>query len=143
MSGPVPVERGKAMKTGSAKDKGKRLQKKVADLISQLTGLEVGPDCPIESRQMGQNGPDIRLDQEARRRFPFTVECKNQENWSVPSGIDQAKANLYKDTDWLLVLAKNRFRPVVVLDCEVFFDLLTLIRDLERRRKETKWTLTN
>lgn len=120
------------MKISSAKEKGKRLQKLIANLIGELTGLEVGPDCPIESRQMGQNGPDIRLDAEARRRFPFTVECKNQENWEVPSAIDQAKANLYKDTDWLVVLAKNRTKPIVIMDCETFFQLLTRLRDHDK-----------
>jgi len=116
------------MKTSSSKNKGKRLQKLVAELISNLIDMECGPDCPIESRQMGQNGPDIRLDQEARKRFPFTVECKNQENWGVPAAIKQAQANCYADTDWLLVLAKNRTKPVVVLDCEAFFQILTKLK---------------
>ncbi len=112
------------MKTHSAKEKGKRLQKWMASRISKLTGMECGPDCPIESRQMGQNGPDIRLDQEARRRFPFTVECKNQETWSIPAFIDQAKANAYPGTDWLLIVSKNRHRPVAIVDAEVFLKLL-------------------
>jgi len=116
------------MKRSSAKDKGKRLQNLIAEMISDLTGLECGPDCPIESRQASQNGPDIRLDSEARARFPFTVECKNQESWGVPAGIEQAKANRYEGTDWLLVLAKNRFKPVVVLDAKVFFRLLKELR---------------
>lgn len=112
------------MKTSSAKNKGKRLQKWVAQKIADLICMELGPDCPIESRQMGQNGPDIRLDSEARKRFPFTVECKNTENWGVPAAIDQAKANCYQGTDWLLVLSKNRYKPVVVMDAEAFFRLL-------------------
>lgn len=117
------------MRAEYRKEKGKRLQKLVAELISELTGLECGPDCPIEPRQSSQNGTDIRLDTEARKRFPFSVECKNQESWSLPSAIQQAKANKYPDTDWLVVLAKNRFKPVVVMDCEVFFQLMTKLRD--------------
>ncbi len=117
------------MKTSSAKGKGRRLQKKIALMIAELIGMECGPDCPVESRQMGQNGPDIRLDTEARKRFPFTVECKNTENWSVPAAIAQCKANLYPDTQWLVVLCKNRHKPIVVLDAEAFFQLLEQARD--------------
>lgn len=121
------------MKTSSAKDKGRRLQKWVAHRISKLTGMECGPDCPIESRQMGQNGPDIRLDSEARKRFPFTIECKNQENWTVPASIDQAKSNCYDDTDWILVLSKNRYKPVIVMDAEAFFKLLEKLQPKTRK----------
>jgi len=116
------------MKTSSAKGKGRRLQKLVAQMISELTGLECGPDCPIESRQMGQNGPDIRLDQSARRLFPFTVECKNTENWSLPSAIKQAQSNLYPGTEWLVFLAKNRTKPIAVLSAEAFFSLLEMTK---------------
>jgi len=112
------------MRYSSRKEKAKRLQKYVAYKVAELTGLPCGKDCSIESRQMGETGPDVRLDMEARKRFPFTVECKNQETWSVPAAIKQCQANLYDGTDWLLVLCKNRMRPVVVLDAEVFFELL-------------------
>lgn len=123
------------MKTSTAKAKGRRLQKRIAQKISELIGLPEGPDCPIESRQMGQNGLDIRLDVEARRLFPFSVECKNTENWSVPSAIRQCKDNQYPGTDWLLVLGKNRHEDVVVLSAEVFFQLLS---NQKPRRERTK-----
>lgn len=112
------------MKSSTCKAKGRRLQKLVAEKIQKFTGLGCGPDCPIESRQMGQNGPDIRLDIEARKLFPFTVECKNQEKWSLPSAIEQCQTNCYPGTDWLVVLGKNRTKPIVVLDLDVFFELL-------------------
>ena len=117
------------------KQKMHRLQKWVAYKVAELTGLECGKDCPIESRPSGETGPDVRLDNEARREFPFTVECKNQETWSVPAWIEQAKANTYSGTDWVLVISKNRQKtPVVVLDAEVFFNLLEQLRKLKRRR---------
>lgn len=117
------------MKASSAKGKGRRLQKWVASRIAEATGLECGKDCPIESRPMGQTGPDIRLDPPARVLFPFTVECKNSESWAVPAAIAQCKANLYPDTQWLVVLCKNRHKPIVVLDAEAFFQLLEQARD--------------
>jgi hypothetical protein len=117
------------MKTASAKSKGRRLQQLVARRVAELTGLECGPDCPIESRQMGQTGPDVRLDSEARKQFPFTVECKNQETWSVSAWVEQVKKNRYPETDWLLVVGKNRYKhPIVVMELEVFFDLLERLR---------------
>jgi hypothetical protein len=124
------------MKTSSAKSKGRRLQQWVEKYIAKITGLECGKDCPIESRPMGQTGPDIRLDKQAREMFPFTVECKNTESWSLPSTIKQCKANLYPDTQWLVVLGKNRHKPVVVLDAETFFYLLEQLYDKAPGHKE-------
>jgi len=43
------------MKTSSAKDKGRRLQKWVAEKISELTGLECGKDCPIRIQANGSD----------------------------------------------------------------------------------------
>ena len=63
---------------GARKEKAKRCQRYVAQKVAELTGLECGKDCPVESRQMGETGPDVRLDAEARKRFPFTTECKNR-----------------------------------------------------------------
>lgn len=118
----------KKIEVSSGKAKGRRLQQLVAEKISDLTGIPCGKDQPIESRPMGQSGPDIRLDPLAREHFPFSVECKNQQNWAVPKAIKQAKDNLYPHTDWLLVLKKNHISPVVVLDLDVFFRILA---DLE------------
>ena len=106
------------------KAKSRKLQNWVAAKYSWVSELPWGKDCPIEPRQMGETGPDVRLDAEARKRFPFTMECKNTENWSLPAAIKQAQANIYPDTDWLVVLMKNRTKPVVVLDADRFFELL-------------------
>ena len=114
---------------GARKEKAKRCQRYVAQKVAELTGLECGKDCPVESRQMGETGPDVRLDAEARKRFPFTTECKNTENWSLPAAIKQAQANMYPDTDWLVVLMKNRTKPVVVLDADRFFELLKEVKN--------------
>ena len=106
------------------KGKAKRLQKWVAGKISELIGLPVGRDEPIESRQMGENGVDVRLDSQARKLFPFSPECKNCESWDVPGAIRQAKANCYANTDWIVFFNKNNADPVVILDANVFFSIL-------------------
>ena len=79
------------------------------------------------SREMGQSGVDIRLIADAKEAFPWSVECKAWENWAIHQWIEQAQGNRLPKTDWLLVAKRNRRPPVVVLDAEVFFDVLSLI----------------
>lgn len=79
---------------------------------------------PIESRPMGQKGVDVRMESQVLKLFPFSVECKWQESWSVPAWIKQAIENMKKGTDWLLIIKRSRDRPVVVMDAEAFFRLL-------------------
>ena len=106
----------------SAKSKGRNLQQKVAKAISEYSGIPYGKDELIASREMGQSGTDVRLIGEAKKVFPFAVECKSGESWSLPATIRQAQANQDKDTDWLVVLKRKEWSsPVVCLDFDVFF----------------------
>lgn len=73
---------------------------------------------------MGQAGVDIRLIGEALKRFPYSVECKNAEQWRMNDFLKQAQQNVIDGTDWLLVLKRNRVEPVVVLDWVVFLELV-------------------
>lgn len=115
----------------SRKAKGRRLQQWVAKKISEITGFECGTDCEIESRPMGQNGPDIRLEKKVLEIFPYSIECKSQESWAVSSWIEQAKTNLYPNTNWFLVMKKNQQKPYVLLEAEVFFNILKKVHDSE------------
>ena len=108
----------------SAKAKGRKAQQWIMRKISDLTGIPCGKDELIASREMGQSGTDVRLIGKAQKAFPWSVECKWQESWSVPAFIRQAKENQKKDTDWLLLMKRNQHEYVVVLDAEVFFKLL-------------------
>lgn len=114
----------KKIQVSSAKAKGRNLQQWVCEKISDLTGFEWGQDKSIESRGMGQNGVDVRLEKAVLRKFPYSVECKFQESWNVHQWIEQAKQNQIKGTDWLLVCKRSRKNPVVIMDAEVFFKLL-------------------
>ena len=79
------------MKPRSAKNKGKRLQNKVRDIIlEKFDSLE--PD-DVRSITMGDSGEDILLSPAARRLFPFSVECKAQESLSIWSALEQAESN--------------------------------------------------
>lgn len=107
----------------SAKAKGRELQKWVCNKISLSTGFPWGKDQPIESRPMGQSGVDVRMESKVLKTFPFSVECKWQESWSIPAWVKQAELNQLPNTDWLLVVKRSRQKPVIIMDAELFFQL--------------------
>ena len=107
----------------SCKAKGRRFQQDIAKDISEIIGLAYGPDNDVASRGMGQNGTDIQLSPTARKAFPYSVECKCTERLDFWGSIKQARANCLEETDWLLVVRRNREKPVVVLDWERFLEI--------------------
>ena len=109
------------MKPSSAKNKGRILQKWVRDLI--LESWDDLEEDDVRSTSMGAGGEDVQLSPAARRHFPFAVECKNVEKLNVWNAYEQAEANSGKHEP-LLVMKKNRKKPLVVLDAEAFMDLL-------------------
>ena len=118
----------KRISIASGKAKGRELQKWMCQKISDYTGYPWGKDQPIESRPMGQSGVDVRLSPEVLKLFPMSVECKRQENWAVPSWIEQAKTNQLRSTYWFLVMRRNREDPVVAIDGNAFFELLERLK---------------
>ena len=124
----------KRIKVSSAKAKGRSLQKWTCSKISEVTGIEWGKDCPIESRPMGQTGVDVRMEKRVLKIFPFSIECKRQETWSVHEWIKQAKDNQLEKTDWLLIVRKSGEKPIVILDGEVFFKLQQEIVNLKQAK---------
>ena len=96
------------MKPSSAKAKGREFQNDIAGKFSDITGIEAGKDCLIQGREMGQAGTDIKFYAEAAEKLPFSIECKRQENLSLPAWIKQARANTKKGTDWLLFWRRSR-----------------------------------
>jgi len=125
----------KRITIASAKSKGRNLQKWVCSRISELTGIEWGKDCPIESRPMGQTGVDVRMESTVKKLFPFSVECKWQESWSVPAWIEQSKTNQEPDATWILFMRRKGLKPfsVACLDADVFFQMLSLIPEEHRK----------
>ena len=79
------------MKTQSAKAKGRKLQQWVRDLILE-TWNELEPD-DVRSTSMGAGGEDLQLSPAARRKFGYSVECKNVEKLNVWSAYEQAEAS--------------------------------------------------
>lgn len=114
------------MKPQSAKNKGRVLQKWMRDLILEnFSHLE--PD-DVRSTSMGAGGEDLQLSPAARRSFPYSVEAKNCERLNVWGAYEQAAANSGKHEP-LLVMKKNRKKPLVVLDAEAFMELVKKAND--------------
>ena len=111
--------------TASRKAKGRRLQQWVRTQL--IERLEIDPE-DIESRPMGSGGEDLIMARAAREKFPFSIECMNQESGNVWKAYEQAQANA-KAYEALVVLKKNQQKPLVVLDAEVFFDMMREVND--------------
>tara|TARA_Y100000817_G_scaffold146310_1_gene114642 strand:+ start:653 stop:985 length:333 start_codon:yes stop_codon:yes gene_type:complete len=107
------------VKTQSAKAKGRRLQQWFRDLL--IEKLDIHPE-DIESRSMGAGGEDLIMARAARQRFPYSIECKNQESINVWKSYEQAQENS-KDYEPVVVLKRNNTKPLVLVDAEYFVKL--------------------
>ena len=99
----------KPISVSSRKAKGRNLQYKVCEMLGEKLGIEFNQsddNCLIHSREMGQHGTDIVLRGEAGERFPFSIECKNQEKLNLNEAIKQAKENK-GDRDWIVIHKKK------------------------------------
>lgn len=109
------------MKTQSAKAKGRRLQQEVAKLIQTVYSLS---SDDVRSTSMGAGGVDILLSKDAKVKFPYSVECKNQEKLKTIYNMwAQTKANAQIETLPLLVIKCNKERPLVVMDLADFLTI--------------------
>ena len=107
------------MKTQSAKSKGRRLQQWIRDLL--IEKLKIHPE-DIESRSMGAGGEDLIMARAARKSFPYSVECKNQEKINIWESYKQAEDNS-KDYEPIVVLKRNNQKPLILVDAEYFVNL--------------------
>ena len=104
------------MKTSSAKAKGRRLQQWTRDRL--IEELEIHPE-DVESRSMGAGGEDLIMARAAREKFPYSIECKNQEKLKVWDAYEQAIAKS-KDYEPIVIMKKNGKKPLVVIDADFF-----------------------
>ena len=124
------------MKTSSKKAKGRSLQNFIAKelcekevfyrdyrITESSTWLEQD-EKHFKPAIMGESGVDIKLSPQAKKIFPYDIECKNQENWSIPTWWKQTVANTEEGRKPLLVIKKNRQEPLVVLRWKDFKELI-------------------
>jgi len=107
------------MKTSSAKAKGRKLQQWFRDRLIDV--LEIHEE-DIESRSMGAGGEDLIMARAARTKFPYSIECKNQEKVNIWESYKQAESNCGK-YEPILVLKRNNHKPMVLVDAEYFVNL--------------------
>ena len=107
------------MRTQSKKAKVRRLQQWVRDLL--IEKLEVHPE-DIESRSMGAGGEDLIMSRSAREKFPYSIECKNQESLNIWKSYEQAQQNS-GNYEPIVVLKRNNVKPLVLVDADYFVEL--------------------
>lgn len=76
----------------------------------------------LESRPMGSQGEDIIMGKQSRNKFPYSIECKNQEAVNLWKAYAQAEENC-KGYEPLVVLKRNRSKPLVLVDAEYFISI--------------------
>ena len=112
------------MKSRSAKNKGKRLQNTVRNLLVEKYSKVLEPG-DFKSTTMGESGIDVPLSPAARKLFPWGIECKNQEAISIWKCLKQAEtAADDEDLKPILVFKRNKSKTYAVLELQDFLDLL-------------------
>ena len=104
----------------SRKAKGRRLQDWVRD---SLRGLFLTlTDDDVKVAIMGERGADVKLSKQAKKLFPYDIECKNTEGWAkVYNAYDQADGH---GSDHPVVFIKmNRRTPLAIVDAKHFMKL--------------------
>ena len=76
----------------------------------------------VESRSMGAGGEDLIMARAAREKFPYSVECKNQEKLNIWESYSQAVDNS-KNYEPIVVIKRNNHKALVVVDAEYFVGL--------------------
>ena len=71
---------------------------------------------------MGAGGEDLIMARSARQKFPYSIECKNQEKINIWESYKQASENS-KDYEPVVVLKRNKHKPLVLVDAEYFVEL--------------------
>jgi hypothetical protein len=110
------------MKSRSAKNKGKRLQNEVRDAI-RTKFPELEPD-DVLCTMMSESGTDIKLSPAARKKFPYSIECKNVEKLNMWSALQQSEDNCKEGTTAAVVFRRNRSKAYIALDFEEFLKLI-------------------
>jgi hypothetical protein len=105
----------------SRKNKGCRLQNKVVELLRAY--FPHWTDDDIKPAVMGEAGEDIHLSSTARKEFPFSIECKNQEKVNIWAAIEQAESNA-KNNIPAVVFKRNRSDTYIIMNFGKFLEIL-------------------
>jgi hypothetical protein len=107
----------------SNKGKGRNLQRWVCDKVASLLGVSwdnQDDESLVASRQMGQHGVDIILRGDARRRFPWDIECKAVKELRIADAVRQAESNVGEGRLGVVVYRQTNTDPVVIMSWGTF-----------------------
>jgi hypothetical protein len=107
----------------SRKAKARRLQDSIRDSI--MRAFHLGLD-DVKATPMGIKGVDIQLSNEAKRHFPFAVECKAIENINIWDCLEQAETNANLDPTkpaFLLAFKRNNSDTFVAMKWDTFMTI--------------------
>jgi len=90
----------------------------VAWILGRWSGLD---SDDVRSQSMGVRGEDIPMSKKARRKLPFSFECKNRERLNVYKTYQQAVDNA-GDYEPAAIIKSNHKKPLIVLDAEWFIN---------------------
>jgi hypothetical protein len=112
------------MKVASKKNKARRLQQWVRDVILLQFPLLNSRD--VKSAPMGVPGADIQLSTVAKDLLPYAIECKNTERFNLWKSYEQAQNHAKSEDDDLepvVIVKRNRSKPLAIVDADYFFNL--------------------
>jgi len=107
------------MKTRSAKAKGRNLQNLVRDKLRSIFVDDKLEDDDIKSQTMGMSGEDIVLSPAAKRKIPYSFECKNVEKLNLWKSLEQCESNC-EDREPVLIIKRNRSEVYAVVKFDNF-----------------------
>jgi hypothetical protein len=107
----------------SRKNKGKRLQNQLRDVLLEISSPTLESD-DIRSTIMGESGTDLKLSPAAKKVFPYSFECKNQEKLNIWDALKQAEENVQPNTVPALVFTRNHTPTYVTISLEHFLELI-------------------
>jgi hypothetical protein len=90
-SPPTEDKAARSRQARRSKNKGKGWEKEVVSIIAGAFGIS---EEDIVNARSGRKECDVQLSAEARRKFPFWVECKNEKTARVPAWIRQMEGDL-------------------------------------------------
>jgi|TARA_R100001163_G_C5016930_1_gene160943 hypothetical protein len=111
------------MKQKSRTAKGRYLQNIVKEKIVTLFPVLTKKD--IRTSMNGENSADIKLlSHTAKKLFPYSVECKNRNDFrGIYNAFKQARNHSPREP--ILVIKMNREKPLAIIDLDHFFELLS------------------
>jgi hypothetical protein len=132
-----------AIKTSSAKGKGRNHQNNIRDVIlGMFSWLGEGD---VDSCSMGSSGVDIPMSPLGRKTLPISIEAKKTRKHPAKAEMAQARANAYEDTIAAVVWSPHgsgQRDTMITFNWEDFIEWYCEIRrehlDTLREKEETK-----